>query len=111
MSAYHGDWPWKSAHLRTPPIQEWRLGVASSFGHYFAKRADRGQGGLPSRLAGVKPALVLIGWGLGIFLPLCGLPIQKFQIEGVRGAGRIGLQLISVRGKRYFSKLKRKAMK
>ena len=94
MSAYHGDWPWKSAHLRTPPIQEWRLGVASGFGHHVAVRADRGRGGLTTRLAGMKPASVLLGQGLGIFLPLLGLPIQKFQIKGMLGTGRLGLQLI-----------------
>ena len=69
-------------------------GVASGFGHHFAVRADRGRGGLTTRLAGMEPVLVLVGYSLGIFLPLFGLPIQKFQIEGVLGAGRIGLQLI-----------------
>ena len=61
-------------------------GVASGFGHHFAIRADRGRGGVTTRLAGMKPALVLLGDGAGIFLPLGGLPIQKFQIKGVLGA-------------------------
>ena len=95
MSAYHGDWYWKCPHACEPlPFRNDESGVASGFGHHFAVRADRGRGGVTTRLAGMKPALVLLGDGAGIFLPLGGLPIQKFQIKGVLGAGRLGLQLI-----------------